>query len=223
MTTRYIRKLEKELDCRVMLVASTWRDDIAFDLDETAARRFIDLFDALPHDGEVAVVLWSRGGHVGFADWVVRVLRAKAERVVAVVPTLINGAASMIALSADEIVLHPYGAVGAYDVGPIQYAAPRIDRGNYDDIPALGGLQYDHDPDMPARIAVAANAQRRARQWLDRNRHMDVAGLTLDELGPDTGLSARQLEAAGFNGQFLAVTQLIGSVQAMVMGGGDPS
>lgn len=199
MAQRNIKKIEKELDCKAILIASSWREDICYDLDEAAARRVIDLYDDLKQPESIALILQSRGGQVGFADSIIRALRARVERLITVVPTLINGAASLIALSSDQIALHPYGAIGGFDAGLMQHTAAQITRDIFDDIPALGGLRYDHDPHMPARIAIAANAQRRAKQWLARRGQGETSGITVDALGRDTGLDARELQNSGFN------------------------
>ncbi|MFU8803362.1 MAG: SDH family Clp fold serine proteinase [Bradymonadaceae bacterium] len=112
--------LSEALGAPALLIAANWRGEYGVDLDEAALRIFYDLFDELLGDAtQIAIVLASRGGMPAFADGVVRALSGKDIPYTVYIPCAIDGASSLIALGAREIVVHPFGGLGPVDAGPL--------------------------------------------------------------------------------------------------------
>lgn len=61
------------------------------------------------------VILESPGGDLDFAIKIYKMLRAHCERLTVIVPFWAKSAASLIALSADRVLLTPYGELGPID------------------------------------------------------------------------------------------------------------
>jgi hypothetical protein len=119
------------IDAQVIAVASGWRSNRVVNLDEAAVRVFIDVLDAKLEAAEpveeVALVLVGRGGWPRFAEGVWRAVRGRGLRLTVVVPYRVDGVFSLLALAADERILHPYGALGAYDRRPLGQIKARLD------------------------------------------------------------------------------------------------
>jgi hypothetical protein len=192
--------LEETHGGRAMLIAASSREDLATDLDASAARAFIEVFDRLDTPEQLTLVFDARGGRAEFADAVTRVLRASGTRLHLIVPTTSNGVASLLALSADELTIHDYAGLGAYDVGPMRLDAERLDHRLFDDIPALGGIDYAHDPKLPVRLAAGLRERRLCRELARRLASEDVAydRLSVEHLGDRLALGASELADAGF-------------------------
>lgn len=182
-----IKALEDSLKKRVILIATATRSDIAFDLDENAARLLRSLRDT---QHSYIVLLFGGGGHLGFADSATRILGDFE----VLIPERITSSLALLALSASHRFMTQHAAIGAYDHGPFWKPPPEISAYFYDDIPALGGLNTEHDPTMPARVAFLKNISRRSKIWLEANTDtFDYARLSTFEIGLDTGLSATQI------------------------------
>lgn len=197
---RLIGKLEKRCDGPVVVIAASWRDDIATDLDIHAARVVAELLDDL--DGErFTLVYAARGGDAAFADAVARSLRSRGVTFDLAVPTLITGAGALLALAASKILIHPHGGIGAYDVGPLRSGEARMGARLFDDIPALGGIRYEHDPSLPTRLAAGMRERRLSRELAMRlaRDEADFDALSHLRLGYEMGLDAAQLRGAGFD------------------------
>lgn len=198
-----LKKLEKSLKCKILVIASASRQDIAVDLNELAAKHI----RTLCKDGEkYTVVLFGGGGELGFADSVKRTLG----NFDAIVGDRISGSLSLLALCADTIQMSKHGAIGAFDSGLFWRPDASIDGFVYDDIPALGGLKTDHDPMMPGRVAQLRNFQRRAKIWLEANGPtFEIDRLKSVNLGLDTGLSETQIGELGFSTNALNASDLL--------------
>lgn len=199
---RLIRKLEAASGGPVLVIAASWRADIATDLDIAAARGVADLVDDLDTD-HLTVVYAARGGDAAFADSVARSLRARNIRFDLALPTLVTAAGSLLALASERVRIHPHGGVGAYDAGPLRNRQPEMSHALYDDIPALGGIRYEHDPALPTRLAAGMRERRLSRELAQRLvvNDADFDALSHLRLGYDLGLDAAQLTAAGFNAE----------------------
>lgn len=202
MRKRLISRLEKRCDTPVLVVGASWRADIATDLDGQAARAVADLLDEVRGD-ELTIVYVARGGEVGFADAVARSLRAREVRFRLAVPTLVNGAGALLAMAATKILVHPHGAVGAYDAGPMRARHARLQPSIFDDVPALGGIRYEHDVALPARLGAGMRERRLARALAERvaPAEANYDALSHLRLGDSLGLDARELRAAGFDAE----------------------
>lgn len=81
-----------------------------------AVREFIDQIDAIsPESREVDVLIHSTGGD-GLTAWkLMSELRERFDRVAVFVPFMAFSAATIFALGADEIVMHPHASLGPID------------------------------------------------------------------------------------------------------------
>ena len=198
---RLIGKLEKVCGGPVLVIGASWRADIATDLDLQAARVVADLLDEVDAK-HLTVVYVARGGDVAFADAVARSLRNREVTFDLAVPTLVTGAGSLLALAASRVLIHPHGGVGAHDAGPLSARYTAMTSALFDDIPALGGIRYEHDPSLPARLASGLRERRLARVLAERLAgEADFDALSHLRLGDDLGLDADELRAAGFDAQ----------------------
>lgn len=81
-----------------------------------AVREFIDQLDALPAETkQVDVLVHSTGGDALAAWKLMSILRERFERVSVLVPFMAFSAATLFALGADEIVMHPHASLGPID------------------------------------------------------------------------------------------------------------
>ncbi len=209
MIYKSIKALEKNLKTKVLLIANATRPDIAVDLNELAAKHIRTLCKA---DEKYTVVLFGGGGTIGFADSTKRTLGSFD----AIVGDRISGSHSLLALCAETIHMSRYAAIGAFDSGLFWLPEAIIDGFTYDDIPALGGLNTEHDPTMPGRVAQLRSLQRRAKIWLEANATtFDSDRLKSVNLGLDTGLSEAQISKLGFTTQSFHAPALLELLQVL--------
>jgi len=79
-------------------------------------REFIDQIEAIPADTKaVDVLIHSTGGDPLSAWKIMSLLRERFEKVGVLVPFMAFSAATLFALGADEIVMHPYASLGPID------------------------------------------------------------------------------------------------------------
>lgn len=197
-----IRALEEVSESAVVVIAASWRADLATDLDAQAARAFSAVLDDASVD-HLTLVCSLRGGEVAFADAVARSLRTRGITYDLAVPTLINGVGGLLALQARNVRIHPHGAVGAYDSGPLRIRQASMSPTLFDDVPALGGIRYEHDPSLPTRLAAGMQERRLARELAMRlaGEGVEFDALSHLRLGAELGLDPAQLCAAGFTAE----------------------
>jgi hypothetical protein len=80
-----------------------------------AVREFIDQVDAIKEGKGVDVLLHSSGGDALAAWKLMSILRERFEQVSVLVPFMAFSAATIFALGADEIVMHPHASLGPID------------------------------------------------------------------------------------------------------------
>ncbi len=80
-----------------------------------AVREFIDQIDAIPEGAEVDVLINSSGGDALTAWKLMSVLRERFKRVDVLVPYMAFSAATIFAMGADQIVMHPHASLGPID------------------------------------------------------------------------------------------------------------
>jgi hypothetical protein len=80
-----------------------------------AVRHFIDQIDAIVGETSVDVLINSTGGDALTAWKLMSVLRERFERIAVLVPLEAFSAATIFALGADEIVMHPHASLGPID------------------------------------------------------------------------------------------------------------
>jgi len=80
-----------------------------------AVRHFIDQIDAIKDGKEVDILIHSTGGDPLAAWKLMSVLRERFESVAVLVPFMAFSAATIFALGANEIVMHPHASLGPID------------------------------------------------------------------------------------------------------------
>lgn len=80
-----------------------------------AVREFIDQIDAIKDSKQVDVLIHSTGGDPLAAWKLMSLLRERFENVAVLVPFMAFSAATIFALGADEIVMHPHASLGPID------------------------------------------------------------------------------------------------------------
>jgi hypothetical protein len=80
-----------------------------------AVREFIDQIDAITDTSSVDVLIHSNGGDALAAWKLMSVLRERFDQVSVLVPFMAFSAATIFALGADEIVMHPHASLGPID------------------------------------------------------------------------------------------------------------
>jgi hypothetical protein len=126
------REIE-ELRGRPLLVyAVQWPNAPAnapISIDHSDVDGFMDLVDSVPSSTEVDIVLHSPGGSPEATERIVDILRDRFEKVCFLIPSAALSAATMLALSGDEVVLHPAATLGPIDPQVNGIPARSIQRG----------------------------------------------------------------------------------------------
>lgn len=207
----HLTALEDTFGVPIILVASRWRKHRAVDLDRRAARILLELFDGLPgdwdrHPDELGLFVVGRGGRPGFANAVYRVLDGFDVDYRCFVPGVVTGTYALLALGADELVLHPYGGVGAYDAPPARELSGRVD------LETLAAVRsHIADPDETAdfdslpRLAQLAHIRNLSHRQLERVLDGTDGGtgarvareMTVERLGEELALGATELDNLG--------------------------
>lgn len=122
-----VEDLEEDLGGALCIVANHWvQPHRSYDFDRMASRMIVDaLYDLArsEHGAERARLIVfgaGRGGHPGFVQALTRAARAHWDELVVCVPYFSTGIYSLLALEADAVILHPYGALGAVDDGGVE-------------------------------------------------------------------------------------------------------
>ena len=102
---------------RPLIVYSTsTRPNVPARMAADAVREFIDQIDAIPADAKsVDVLVHSTGGDALAAWKLMSILRERFDTVGVLVPFMAFSAATIFALGADEIVMHPHASLGPID------------------------------------------------------------------------------------------------------------
>jgi hypothetical protein len=112
-----IREIEKLRDSRVLCYLTSVRQGVQVQMAEDAVRIFFDHLLRLPKKPikRLDIFLCSNGGS-GTVPWrLVSLFREYAEHFGALLPYRAYSAATMLALGADEIVMHPFAEMGPID------------------------------------------------------------------------------------------------------------
>jgi len=80
-----------------------------------AVREFIDQIEALPDTKQVDILVHSTGGDPLAAWKLMSMLRERFQKISVLVPFMAFSAATLFALGADEIVMHPHASLGPID------------------------------------------------------------------------------------------------------------
>ena len=98
----------------IVYVTST-REGVDSQLSGDAVREFIDQIDSITESSDVDVMIHSTGGDALAAWKLMSILRERFDKVYVLVPYMAFSAATLFALGADEIVMHPYASLGPID------------------------------------------------------------------------------------------------------------
>ena len=100
----------------LIIYATSTRPGVSAHMAGDAVREFVDQIDAIPAEKkEVDVLIHSAGGD-GLAAWkIMSLLRERFENVGVLVPFMAFSAATLFALGADKIVMHPHASLGPID------------------------------------------------------------------------------------------------------------
>jgi len=98
----------------ITYVTST-RQGAEFHMSEDAVREFIDQINSINQSSSVDVLIHSIGGDALAAWKLMSILREHFESVSVLVPYMAFSAATLFALGADEIVMHPCASLGPID------------------------------------------------------------------------------------------------------------
>jgi hypothetical protein len=122
----------------LIVYATTTRPGVPGNLAGDAVREFIDQIDALSKADKVDVLVHSTGGDALAAWKLMSILRERLDNVAVLVPFMAFSAATLFALGADEIVMHPHASLGPIDP---QITIPQPDgskrRFSYEDVGAF--------------------------------------------------------------------------------------
>ncbi len=98
----------------IVYVTST-RPNVSARIAGDSVRELIDQIDLIPDNQRVDILLHSSGGDALAAWKLMSILRERFKNVAVLVPFMAFSAATMFALGADEIVMHPHAALGPID------------------------------------------------------------------------------------------------------------
>lgn len=109
------REIENHRGNPLIVYATSTRPNVPAMMASDAVRQFIDQVDLIPAGGRVDVLLHSTGGD-GLTAWkLMSVLRERFSEVTVLVPYMAFSAATLFALGADMIVMHPHASLGPID------------------------------------------------------------------------------------------------------------
>ena len=115
-----IKKIEAMRDSTVLCYLTSVRPNLAAAMHEDAVRVFFDQMLTLPVKKgkklkKLDIFLCSNGGS-GTVPWrLISLFREYSESIGVLIPFRAYSAASLLALGADEIVMHPFGEMGPID------------------------------------------------------------------------------------------------------------
>lgn len=115
--TQIIKEIEQMRDSHVICYLTSIRPNIGAQISDDAVRVFFDHLLMLPERPikKLDIFLCSNGGN-GVVPWrLISLFREFAEFVGVLIPYRAYSAATMLALGADEIVMHPFAEMGPID------------------------------------------------------------------------------------------------------------
>ncbi len=112
-----IQNIERLRESHVICYLTSLRPNLSAQMSDDAVRIFFDQMSVLPERPvrEIDVFLCSNGGN-GTVPWrLISLLREYADEVGVLLPYRAYSAATLLALGADEIVMHPFAEMGPID------------------------------------------------------------------------------------------------------------
>jgi hypothetical protein len=99
----------------LIVYATSTRPNIQAQMAGDAVREFVDQIDAIEGESQIDVLVHSTGGDPLTAWKLMSILRERFDRVDVLVPYMAFSAATLFALGANEIVMHPHASLGPID------------------------------------------------------------------------------------------------------------
>ena len=111
-----IESLEKARNSKVVCYVTSLRENVNALISDDAVREFIDHLIAMEgHSGRLDVLIISNGGD-SIVPWrLIPILREYSSHIAVLIPFKAYSAATILALGANEIVMHKFGAMGPID------------------------------------------------------------------------------------------------------------
>ncbi|HYR29118.1 MAG TPA: hypothetical protein VEU30_11675 [Thermoanaerobaculia bacterium] len=109
------RAIENHRGNPLIVYVTSTRPNVAAMMAPDAVRQFIDQIDGIASGEKVDVLLHSTGGD-GLTAWkLMSILRERFTDITVLVPSMAFSAATMFALGANSIVMHPHASLGPID------------------------------------------------------------------------------------------------------------
>ncbi len=108
-------EIEQHRGKPLIVYATSTRGGVPAVMAGDAVREFIDQIDAIDEGAGIDVLIHSTGGDALAAWKLMSLLREKFSQVSVLVPLSAFSAATIFALGADEIVMHPHASLGPID------------------------------------------------------------------------------------------------------------
>ena len=109
------KAIEDYRNCPLIVYATSTRSGVPAKIAGDTVREFIDQIDAVQGSTGVDVLVHSTGGDALAAWKLMSILRERFDKVSVLVPFMAFSAATLFALGADEIVMHPHASLGPID------------------------------------------------------------------------------------------------------------
>ena len=109
------REIEEARGRPLIVYATSTRPNVPAQMAGDAVREFIDQIDVVGEARSIDVLLHSTGGDALAAWKLMSILRERFESVAVLVPFVAFSAATLFALGADEIIMHPHASLGPID------------------------------------------------------------------------------------------------------------
>lgn len=113
-----IKTLTNELGCPIICYVTSLRPNLFAEIESGMVPELIKHIDALgQNSGEkIGLFIISNGGDPIVALRIITLLRARFSEIAVIIPFTAYSAATLIALGADEIIMHPYANLGPLDM-----------------------------------------------------------------------------------------------------------
>jgi hypothetical protein len=209
--SQLLAELSEALGQPVVAIVSGWQGDNIVNLGDEAVRAFLEVLDEELERAEdevdsVALYLVGRGGFPVFAEGVWRALSGRGIETTAVVPYRADGIYSLLCLSAKQLLMHPYGAVGAYDRRPLGRFKARIDGESLLGLSEVASLEIA-GADALAELGFERRQAQLCRELMKRMVGGTESGtgarversLCAESLGGELALSAAELDRVGLS------------------------
>ncbi len=205
-STALLSQLENSLGVPTVAFFANWAGEYAVDADEEAGRLLTQMMvERLRQESSdaLALVVGSRGGYPAFADAVLRTARHLDVELRVLLPCRVDGAASLIALAADQITLHPQAGVGPVDSGLCVVPKRELDASLFEHCPVapteVVGLTQSDVVEI-ARLTYDRFLRHHQRRMAQRfSTDADAFAVVEERLGRGGTIGCAELSARGID------------------------